>query len=135
MQRYLSEFRRFAGQGSVFTLAVAVAIGIAFGKIVESVVNDVVVPLVAGLFGKADFTGLFIPLANPPAVPPTLEALKRVGVPIVAYGNLLATILNFVFLAVAILLVARYLNGREQRDGQPRAEAGALPAASREQQR
>ena len=123
MKRYLTEVQAFARQGSVFALALAVAIGVAFAKIVESMVNDIIVPLLAGLFGKADFTGLFIPLANPPAVPPTLEMLKKVGVPIVAYGNLLAAILNFVVLALAIVVVVRYLNRLERRGDSVPAQA------------
>jgi len=110
MKRYLSEFCEFARKGSVLGLAVAVVIGVAFGKIVESAVNDIIVPVVAGLLGKADFSGLFIALANPPAVPPTLEALKKAGVPIIAYGNFLVTVLNFALLALVIVMVVRYLD-------------------------
>ena len=115
MKRYLSEFCEFARKGSVLGFAVAVVIGVAFGKIVESAVNDIIVPVVAGLLGKADFSGLFIPLASPPAVPPTLEALKRAGVPIIAYGNFLVTLLNFALLALVIVIVVRYLDRRERR--------------------
>ena len=77
MQRFMSEFREFASRGSVIDLAVGVIIGVAFGKIVDSAVNDLIMPVFAGLLGKADFSGLFIALADPPAVPPTLEALKK----------------------------------------------------------
>jgi large conductance mechanosensitive channel len=110
MKRFLSEFREFASKGSVVDLAVGVIIGVAFGKIVESAVNDLFMPIVAGLFGKADFSGFFIPLANPPAVPPTLEALKKAGVPIIAYGNFLMIVLNFAILAFIIFVMVRQIN-------------------------
>ena len=116
MQRFMSEFREFASKGSVVDLAIGVIIGVAFGKIVESAVNDLFIPVFAGLLGKADFSGLFIPLANPPAVPPTLEALKRAGVPIIAYGNFLMIVLNFVILAFIVFVMVRQIN-RLKRQG------------------
>ena len=110
MRSFVSEFREFAGRGSVIDLAVGVIIGVAFGKIVDSAVNDLVIPILAGVLGKVDFSGLFIPLANPPAVPPTLEALKRAGVPVIAYGNFLAIVLSFILLAVVVFLMVKQIN-------------------------
>jgi large conductance mechanosensitive channel len=110
MRRFASEFREFAARGNVVDLAVGVIIGIAFGKIVDSVVNDLVTPVLAGLLGKPDFSALFIPLANPPAVPPTLEALKKAGVPVIAYGNFLAILLSFALLALVVFALVRQLN-------------------------
>ena len=79
MQSFFREFREFASRGNVVDLAVGIIIGVAFAKIVDSAVNDLIIPIVAGLLGKADFSGLYIPLATPPAVPPTLEAYKKAG--------------------------------------------------------
>jgi len=110
MRSFVSEFREFAGRGSVIDLAVGVIIGVAFGKIVDSAVNDLVIPILAGVLGKVDFSGLFIPLANPPAVPPTLEALKRAGVPVIAYGNFLAIVLSFILLAVVVFVMVKQIN-------------------------
>lgn len=118
MRSFVSEFREFASRGSVIDLAVGIIIGIAFGKIVESMVDDLITPLLAGLLGKPDFSALFIPLANPPAVPPTLEAFKRAGVPVIAYGNFLAVVLNFALLALVIFVVVRQIN-RLKRRGPP----------------
>ena len=110
MQRFMSEFREFAARGNVIDLAVGVIIGVAFGKIVDSAVNDLIMPVFAGLLGKADFSGLFIPLADPPAVPPTLEALKKAGVPVIAYGNFLMIVLNFIILAFVIFVMVKQIN-------------------------
>jgi large conductance mechanosensitive channel len=118
MRSFVSEFREFASRGSVIDLAVGIIIGIAFGKIVESMVNDLITPVLAGLLGKPDFSGLFIPLASPPAVPPTLEALRKAGVPVIAYGNFLAVVLNFAILALVIFVVVRQIN-RFKRRGPP----------------
>ncbi len=125
MKSFILEFREFASRGNVIDLAVGVIIGAAFGKIVDSAVNDLIIPVVAGLLGKADFSGLFIPLANPPAVPPTLEALKRAGVPVIAYGNFLTIVLNFIILAFVVFVMVKQIN-RLRRRGAP-AEPPAPP--------
>jgi len=110
MKSFILEFKEFASRGNVIDLAVGVIIGAAFGKIVDSAVNDLIMPVVAGLLGKADFSGLFIPLANPPAVPPTLEAFKRAGVPVIAYGNFLGIVLNFLILAFVVFVMVKQIN-------------------------
>jgi large conductance mechanosensitive channel len=118
MKSFILEFREFASKGNVVDIAVGFIIGVAFGKIVDSVVNDLIIPVLAGLLGKADFSSLFIPLANPPAVPPTLEALKRAGVPVIAYGNFLTIVLNFVILAFVVFVMLKQVN-RLRRRGAP----------------
>ena len=77
-----SEFREFAVKGNVIDLAVGVIIGAAFGKIVDSVVNDLIMPLVGLVFGKLDFSNLFVVLGTvPDGTARTLEALTKAGVP------------------------------------------------------
>ena len=71
----MQEFREFAVKGNVVDLAVGVIIGGAFGKIVDSVVNDLIMPVVGLVFGKLDFSNLFVVLGS---VPPRSEE-RRVG--------------------------------------------------------
>ena len=87
--KMLQEFRAFAIKGNVIDLAVGVIIGGAFSKIVDSVVGDVIMPIIAWLIGgKLDFSNLFIVLGHAPEnVPMTLDALKKAGVPLFAYGS------------------------------------------------
>jgi large conductance mechanosensitive channel len=115
MKRFILEFREFATKGNVIDLAVGIIIGVAFGKIVDSMVNDLIMPVVAGMLGKADFSGLFIPLAEPPAVPPTLEAFKKAGVPLIAYGNFLTIVLNFIILAFVVFVMVKLINRLKRR--------------------
>jgi large conductance mechanosensitive channel len=110
MKSFIREFREFATRGNVIDLAIGIIIGVAFGKIVDSMVNDLIMPVVAGMLGKADFSGLFIPLAEPPAVPPTLEAFKKAGVPVIAYGNFLTIVLNFIILAFVVFVMVKLIN-------------------------
>src|SRR5256885_133701 len=79
----MQEFREFAVKGNVVDLAVGVIIGGAFGKIVDSVVNDLIMPVVGLVFGKLDFSNLFVVLGSvPPGTAMTLDALKKAGVPV-----------------------------------------------------
>jgi hypothetical protein len=76
----MQEFKEFAVKGNVIDLAVGVIIGGAFGKIVDSVVGDLIMPVVGAVFGKLDFSSLFVVLGNvPPGTAMTLDALKKAG--------------------------------------------------------
>ena len=108
---FVSEFREFAMKGSVVDLAVGVIIGGAFGKIVDSMVNDLIMPIIGRVLGKVDFTNLFIPLSDiPPGTPQTLDALKKAGVPVFAYGNFITILINFLILAFIIFLMVKQMN-------------------------
>jgi large conductance mechanosensitive channel len=108
----LKEFREFAVKGNVIDLAVAVIIGGAFGKIVDSLVKDLIMPLIGRVFGGLDFQNYFFALGSPPAGysgPMTYDALTKVGVPLLAYGNFLTIVLNFVILAFVIFIMVKKL--------------------------
>ena len=108
----LKDFRDFAVKGNVVDLAVAVIIAAAFGKIVDSLVKDLIMPLIGRIFGGLDFSNLFIILAPPPAGysgPMTYDALTKAGVPLLAYGNFITVIINFIILAFVIFLMVRQL--------------------------
>ncbi len=108
---FASEFKQFALKGNVVDLAVGVIIGAAFGKIVDSVVNDLVMPFVGRALGNVDFSNLFIALRDiPPGVPQTLDAVKKAGVPVFAWGNFLTVSLNFAILAFIIFVMVRQIN-------------------------
>jgi large conductance mechanosensitive channel len=108
---FASEFREFAMKGSVIDLAVGVIIGGAFGKIVDSMVNDLIMPIVGRVVGKVDFTNLFIPLSDiPPGTPQTLDALRKAGVPVLAYGNFITILINFLILALIIFVMVKQVN-------------------------
>ncbi len=108
---FASEFKEFAVKGSVVDLAVGVIIGAAFGKIVDSFVNDLVMPVVGYFAGGLDFVNRFVPLRPiPEGVPHTLEAVRKAGVPVLAWGNFANIVLNFVILALIVFLMVRAIN-------------------------
>ena len=108
---FVTEFKTFALKGSVVDLAVGIIIGAAFNKIVDSFVNDLVMPLVGRFTGGLDFTNFFIALKDiPPGIPHTLEAVRKAGVPVLAWGNFVTIALNFLILACVIFLMVRQVN-------------------------
>ena len=110
---FAKEFREFALKGSVVDLAVGVIIGAAFGKIVDSLVKDIIMPVVGRIVGGIDFTNWFIVLGPPPPGyngPMTYDALTKAGVPLLAYGNFITTVINFIILAFIIFLMVKEIN-------------------------
>ena len=128
MGKLLHEFREFAVKGNVVDLAVGVIIGAAFGKIVDSLVNDIVMPLISRIVGRLDFGNLFIVLAQPPAgTPMTLDALKKAGVPVLAWGNFVTVAVNFLILAFVIFLMIKQINHLRRLHAHPAAAAEPAP--------
>jgi large conductance mechanosensitive channel len=120
----MQEFKEFAIKGNVMDLAVGVIIGGAFGKIVDSVVADLVMPLVGALIGKLDFSNLFVVLGTvPPGSAMTMDALKKAGVPVFAYGSFITVAVNFAILAFIIFMMVKQINRLKK-------AAPAAPAAA-----
>ena len=117
------EFREFALKGNVIDLAVGVIIGAGFGKIVESLVGDIIMPVVGRVFGGLNFADYFIALAPIPAnIPHTLDAVKKAGVPVLAWGNFVTVAINFAILAFIVFLMVKQIN-RLKREAPPAAAA------------
>lgn len=130
----LKEFREFAMRGNVIDLAVGVIIGAAFGKIVSSMVEDVIMPLI-GIVYKADFTNLFYPLSHEVseavAKDPNLglDAARKIG-PVLAWGNFVTIIINFIIVAFCIFLVIKAMNTAKKRFEKQEAAAPPPPPAA-----
>ena len=124
----LQEFKEFAVKGNVIDLAVGVIIGGAFGKIVDSVVADLIMPVVGMVFGKLDFSSLYIVLGNVPAGTGTaLADLKKAGVPVFAYGNFITVAVNFAILAFIIFLMVKQINRLKKEAPAPVEAAPVVP--------
>ncbi len=124
----IQEFKEFAIKGNVMDLAVGVIIGAAFGKIVDSVVSDLIMPLVGVVFGKLDFSSLFIVLGQAPAgTTMTLDALKKAGVPVLAYGSFITVAVNFAILAFIIFMMVKQVNRLKQDTPAPVAAPAVTP--------
>ncbi len=104
------EFREFIARGNVIDLAVAVVIGAAFGKIITSLVEGIVMPPIGLILGKVDFASLFYVLDSSKGVPVSLADAKTKGIPVVAYGQFLNDIINFLIIAFVIFLIVKAYN-------------------------
>jgi large conductance mechanosensitive channel len=101
----LKDFKAFIARGNVLDLAVAVIIGAAFGAVVTSMVNDIVMPPIGLILGGVDFKDLFVSLNGQSY--PTLAAAKTAAAPVIAYGQFLNTVINFLIIALVIFLIVR----------------------------
>jgi large conductance mechanosensitive channel len=104
----MEEFKKFAMRGNVVDLAVGVIIGGAFARITDSLVKDVVMPPIGAVLGGLDFANYYIPLNNQGYNLPLAEAQKAGAV--LAYGNFLTILLNFILLAFIIFQMVRVIN-------------------------
>jgi large conductance mechanosensitive channel len=122
----LEEFKKFALRGNVVDLAVGIIIGAAFGAIVQSLVADVFMPLVGAATGGLDFSNYFIPLSSKVTADSLVDARKQGAV--LAWGNFLTLIINFVVITFALFLVVKLINRLRE------AEAAKAPPITKQEQ-
>ena len=104
----LKEFREFAVKGNVVDLAIGVIIGAAFGRIVESIVSDLFMPIVGAILGGLDFSNYFVGL-SPNVTANSLAAAREQGA-VLAYGNFLTIVINFLIIAWILFMVVKGIN-------------------------
>jgi large conductance mechanosensitive channel len=123
----LKEFREFALRGNMVDLAVGVIIGAAFGRIVESLVGDIFTPVIGAISGGLDFSNYFTALSGRVTANSLAEAKKQGAV--LAWGNFITIIVNFLIVAWVMFWVARLMNQLKRREA---AEPAAAPPPSRQ---
>lgn len=105
---FFGEFKEFINKGSVMDLAVGVVVGSAFTTIVNSLVNDIIMPIVSLIAGGVDFTNLSIKIDN---------FFGTGDQAVIAYGNFIQNIVNFLLIAFCVFLVVKAMNKmREKAD-------------------
>jgi large conductance mechanosensitive channel len=122
----LEEFKKFALRGNVVDLAVGFIIGAAFGAIVQSLVADVMMPIIGAVTGGLDFSNYFIPLSSKVTADTLAEARKQGAV--LAWGNFLTLVINFIIVAFVLFVVIRLMNRVV------RSEAAKPPAPSKQEE-
>lgn len=93
----MEEFKKFIMRGNVMDMAVGVIVGGAFTAIVTSLNKDILTP-VLGIFGGIDFSHLSLTLGEGEAAP------------VLAYGNFITAILNFLITAFVIFMLVKMIN-------------------------
>ena len=106
------EFKAFINKGNVLDLAVGVLIGAAFGKIISSFTDDILMPVIGMITGGGvDFSSKFIALSDvPEGIGNSLDAVKKAGVNVFAYGSFVTALINFLILAFVIFMIVRSAN-------------------------
>ena len=82
----LREFKDFMMRGNIVELAVAFVMGVAFAAVVNSLVDNIVMPIIAMIIGKPDFSGLTFTIN---------DAVYR-------YGQFITDVIQFVAIAAAV---------------------------------
>ena len=82
----IKEFRDFLMRGNLLELAVALVMGLAFAALISSLVDDLIMPVIAMIIGKPDFSGLTFTIN---------DAVFR-------YGAFITALITFVSTAAAI---------------------------------
>ena len=118
---FVKEFKQFAMKGNVVDMAVGIIIGAAFGNSVSSLVNDVIMPPIGKLVGNVNFTDLFVTLDGMSYA--SIDAAKKAGAPILAYGNFIQTVFDFIIIAFAIFMMIKAMNRLKRKED----EAPAAP--------
>ncbi len=122
----LEEFKKFVMRGNVVDLAVGVIIGAAFGGIVSSLVADVLMPIIGAVTGGLDFSNYYIPLSKQVTATSLADARKQGAV--LAWGNFLTLVINFLIVAGVLFLVIRAMNTFMKK------EAEKAPVVSKQEQ-
>lgn len=107
MKNTLNEFKEFIAQGNVVDMAVGVIIGGAFGKIVASLVNDILMPLIGLALGGVDLTKMYVALDGKSYSDPVAAAES--GAPLLAYGNFIQNIIDFLIIAFVIFMILKQI--------------------------
>ena len=125
----IKEFKEFALRGNVMDLAIGIIIGAAFGQIVTSAVNDLFMPIIGKIVGDMDFSNLYVPLSSDVPTGLALEEARKLGA-VLAWGNFVTVLINFLIIAFVIFLVIKGLNKLNRKKA---ASPGVPPAPTKEE--
>ena len=129
---FVKEFKEFAIKGNAFDLAVGVIIGGAFGKIVTSVIEDLIMPVVAAMAGKPDFSSIYFAMGKGSELIPegaSLADAKKAApdAAIFAYGNFITVAINFLLLALIVFIMVKTINRMKKKEEAVAVAAPPVP--------
>lgn len=105
MKKFANEFKDFIAKGNVVDMAFGVIVGGAFGKIVTSLVEDIIMPPISKLLSGVNVQEMFYALDGNKYA--TLQEARDAAAPIIAYGNFIQNIINFLIIALVIFIVIK----------------------------
>lgn len=104
---FLQEFREFAFQDNLVSLATGVVIGTAFKNVSTSLVEDIIMPPLGLLLGRVDFTNLYISLSGNRYG--SLAEAEAAGAPVIRYGEFISATIDFLLTALSIYIVLYFI--------------------------
>ena len=99
----LQDFKAFLTKSNALALAVGVIIGAATGKVVSGIVDDLLMPVIGLILPSGDWREAKFVMRT------VTDAKGKVTDSAIAYGHLIGTVLDFVFIAVVVFLITRTL--------------------------
>ena len=134
---WIEDFKAFAIKGNAMALAVGTIIGAAFGTITKSLTDDIIMPIVSIFLGGIDFSEMKLVLPRLFG-PEKLDEAGNVILNTLNYGNFLASIINFLILALVVFWLVRSLNrlaevGKKKEAEEAAEEAPAEPEPTAEE--
>lgn len=97
------EFKAFLTKSNALALAVGVIIGAATGKVVSGIVDDLLMPVIGLVLPSGDWREAKLVLRT------VTDAKGKVTDSAIAYGHLIGTLIDFIFIALVIFLVTKAL--------------------------
>ena len=119
----LREFKEFAMKGNVLDMAIGIILGAAFGLIVGSLVSDVLMPPIGLVLGRVVFANMFVNLTPDKYTGVSLADARKAGAAVIAYGQFINTVVNFLIVAFVIFLIVRQVNRLKKPAAVPAAPA------------
>lgn len=119
MKGFFTEFKKFVMRGNVMDMAVGVIVGGAFTAIVTSLNKDILTPLIGVVIGGTDFSSLLITLGSGEEAP------------ILAYGNFITAVINFLITAFALFCLVKGINALNNKFQKKEEPAPAAPTTKK----
>lgn len=94
MKNFIAEFKAFIARGNVMDMAVGVIVGGAFSAITTSLINDIIMPILGIFTGSVSFAELSV----------------TVNGAVIAYGNFIQAVLNFIIMAFVVFCLIKVMN-------------------------
>jgi large conductance mechanosensitive channel len=120
MKPLLEEFKDFLMKGNLVELAVAFVMGLAFAAVINSLVDNLLMPIIAAVIGKPDFSALTFTINDS----------------VFRYGAFITDVIQFVAIAAAVFffIVKPVQLARAQRSGRDAEEEAPSDEERRHQE-
>lgn len=120
MKPLLQEFKDFLMKGNLIELAVAFVMGLAFAAVINSLVDNLVMPIIAAVIGKPDFSALTFTINDS----------------VFRYGAFITDVVQFIAIAAAVFffIVKPVQVARAQRTGRDAEEEAPSDEERRHQE-